>query len=396
MFYKDSLSRRPIFDINFNIKVMKKIVKPYGQEKHPRIETSFSKLITAFLIAILLVNGVYALLPASQTNSEVLKAFELRINGKVDEAVTLLKDLLKKNPQNATAHFELARTLHYMNMRGSKEADEHLKTALELDPENVIYAYYNAKNCFIKAYIALQTSGENAKDLIGNVCHEFVNVLEMKSDYPEAAMYLVEIYGILPEELGGDKTKAEEFVQKLEDSHSFYGAKARLIMMPEETNRIAYWKNYIEKNTESCAALQELGVSYLFANNAEEAENCFKKAIALDKSQNIRMLDLARYHMLKVMQNKEVANTELPKSKKYIEEFLVTEPTPIPALQAFSLGMLAKIEMFAGNNESAQGLMEKAKKMDPYFSRASAIPSASLFESPDKIDHHYKSFFSWY
>jgi tetratricopeptide (TPR) repeat protein len=333
---------------------------------------------------------------SEKTEQEVLQAFKLRIDGKTEEAKNALLSIIEKEPQNAAAHFELARTLNYMNMRGSEEADKHLKTALELDPENVVYAYYNAKQCFLNAYVSLQKGGDNAKDLIGGVCNEFVKVLEMKPDYPEAAMYLAEIYGMLPEDLGGDKTKAEEYVQKLENNDSFYGAKARLIMMPESTDMVGYWKNYIETNGECKKSLKELGVSYLFNDNVQEATVCFEKAIALDKSQNIRILDLARYHMLKVMQNQELAETELPKSKKYIEKYLASEPAPIPPLHAFSLGMLAKIEMFSGNNEEAQKLMEKAKTLDPYFSRASAIPAASLFIPPDEADHNFRSFFSWY
>jgi len=333
---------------------------------------------------------------SDKTDQEVLNAFKLRIDGKTEQAKNALLAIIEKEPENAVAHFELARTLNYMNMRGSEEADKHLKTALKLDPENVIYAYYNAKQCFLKAYIALQSGGDNAKDLISEVCNEFVKVLEMKSDYPEAAMYLVEIYGMLPEELGGDKTKAEEFVQKLENNDTFYGAKARLMMMPESTDMVGYWKDYIETNGECKKSLKELGVACLFNDNVQEATGCFEKAMALDKKQNVRILDLARYHMLNVMQNQEVAATELPKSKKYIEKYLASEPAPIPPLHAFSLGMLAKIEMFSGNNEEAQKLMEKAKTLDPYFSRASAIPAASLFIPPDETDQNFSSLFSWY
>ena len=366
---------------------MKKIVK--------WLETGQNTLRMVFLVVFTTVITT-ANCTSEKANEQVLKAFQLRIDGKTEQAKNTLLEIVEKEPQNAAAHFELARTLNYMNMRGSEEADQHLKTALELDPENVIYAYYNAKHCFLKAYVALQTGGDNAKDLIDGVCNEFVKVLEMNPDYPEAAMYLAEIYGMLPEELGGNKIKAEEFVKQLEKNNVFYGAKARLILLPETTDLVAYWKKYIETNGECCKSLKELGVSYLMKQNIQEASVCFDKAIALDKSQNIRILDLARFHMLKVMQNQELAKDELPKSKKYLENYLATEPAPIPPLQAYSLGMLAKIEMFSGNNEEAQKLMEKAKSLDPYFSRASAIPEASLFISPDETDQNFRSLFRWY
>ena len=348
------------------------------------------------LIIVLLLNFISVLSSCAKTDNRVKEAFELRINGKTDQAKELLVTILKEDSTNAAANFELARTLNYMNLMGSDEADKALKSAIKYDPQNIIYAYYNAKNCFLKAYIAMHQESDNVKTKVNDVCDEFVKVLEMKSDYPEAMMYLVEIYGMLPEEMGGDKVKAEEYTQKLERMDKFYGAKARLVMMPEGTDMVDHWKKYINKNGEDCKALKELGVAYLFSDNFDEAEIAFYKAIAIDKSQNIRLLDLARFHMMKVMQNKDAAATEIPKSKEFIEKYMKSTPEPIPPLKAFSIGMLVNFEMFSGNKAEAEKLMAEAKALDPYFSRAFGIPSLAIFEQPDKLDHHFQSFFSPY
>ncbi|MDX1283878.1 MAG: hypothetical protein R3182_02655 [Draconibacterium sp.] len=352
----------------------------------------YSLLSTLF--ALLLMFTTSANSSENPFENDVLKAYELRVDGKVDEAKTLLENILKEDPANAMAHYELARTLNYIDLRGSKEADLHLKKAIEYDSKNVIYAFYNARNSFLKAYIALQTGGDNAKELINNVCDEYLKVLEMKPDYPEALMYLVEIYGMLPEEIGGDKTKAEKYTQQLEKLDKFYGAKARLVMMPEGTDMAKYWNAYITNNGEDCKALKELGVACIFADDIEGAQNSFEKAIKLDNAHNIRILDLGRYHMMKVMQNRDLADEELPKSKKFVDQYLATTPEPIPPLKAYALGMLAKINMFSGNREEGQKMMEKAKAIDPYFSRAFGIPSLSIFESPTELNNHFSSFFS--
>ena len=350
---------------------------------------------TGLVIALMLnISTVFS--SCQVTDKAVLEAYELRIQGKTDQAKEILLTILKEDSTNAVAQFELARTLNYMNLRGSKEADEALKKALENDPNNVVYAYYNAKNCFLKAYITMQQGGDNTKDLVNDVCKEFVKVLEMKSDYPEALMYLVEIYGMLPDNMGGDKIKAEEYTRKLEKQDKFYGAKARLVMMPENTDMVEYWGKYIIEKGEDCLSLKELGVSQLFNDDINGAKESFNKAITLDKSQNIRLLDLSRFHQMKVMQNRDAAEKELPEAKEYIEQYLASVPEPIPPLKAFAIGMLAKLEMFSGNNAEAEKLMEEAKILDPHFSRASAIPSLALFEPPNKIDQHFRSFFSWY
>jgi hypothetical protein len=106
------------------------------------------------------------------------------------------------------------------------------------------------------------------------------------------------------------------------------------------------------------------------------------------------MLDLARYHQMKVMRNRELAAEELPKSKVYIEQYLKSIPAPVSPLKAYAMGMLAKAEMFQGNQEEGQKIIQKAKEIDPYFSRAFGIPSLALFEPPTAIDQHFVSFFS--
>ncbi len=350
---------------------------------------------TAILIVLIL--NVSAVLSSCQKNDKaVFDAYELRLQGKADEAKTMLLSILEQDSTNAMGYYELARTLDYMSLLGSEEATNALKRAKKLKPDNVIYAYGYAKNCFFEAYKAMQMGKGDVKELLNKTCGEFGKVLEMKPDYAEALMYLVEIYGMLPEEMGGDKIMAEEYTRQLEKLDKFYGAKARLVMMPEGTDMVKYWEDYIVENGEDCKSLKELGVACLFTDDIGGAKQSFDKAIALNKSQNIRLLDLAKYHMMKVMQNRDAAEEELPKAKVYIEQYLASMPAPIPPLKAYALGMMVKVEMFLGNKEGSEKLMEDAKALDPYFSRAFAIPALSLFEPPDKLDNHFRSFFSPY
>jgi tetratricopeptide (TPR) repeat protein len=352
------------------------------------------RLFRSKLSLMLLLSLITCLSCSAKTDKSVIEAFELRINGKTDQAKELLLTIIKKDSTNAAAQFELARTLDYINIMGSPESSKALKAALKYDPGNVVYAYYNARSSFLKAYIAMEQAGDNVKNLINDACNEYLKVLKLKPDYPEALMYLVEIYGMLPENMGGDKVKAEEYARKLEKTDKFYGAKARLVLMPEGTDMVKYWKNYIVENDNDCRAWKELGVANIFNDSIETAKESFEKAIALDNSQNIRLLDLARYYIMKVMQNKDVAAIELPKAKEYIEQYLVSKPKPIPPLNAYALGNKAQIEMFLGNNAEAENIMEKAKALDPYFSQAFGIPWLGMFEAPDKLDHHFLSFFS--
>lgn len=355
-----------------------------------KLRTNKLSLFLGFLIISCVMCSSFVTF-SNSNEKEVTEAFNLRIDGKANQAEKLLKELIKKDPTDASAHFELARTLNYMNMRGSTEADSALQKALELEPDNVVYAYYNAKSCFLKAYIAMH-QGNEAKEHVNKACDEFLKVLELKSDYPEPLMYLVETYGYLPENMGGNKNKAEQYQKQLEKLDKFYGAKSKLVLMDENTDKVEYWNNYIRVNGENCAALKELGNAHIFNDDIDKAKEAFNKATELDKSQNIRLLDLARFHMMKVMQNRDLANKELPKAKVYIDQYLATNP--IAPLHAYALGMKVKTEMFTGNKEAGEKLMAEAKSIDPYFSRAFGVPSMSIFEPPTQIDHHFQSFFS--
>ena len=77
-----------------------------------------------------------------------------------------------------------------------------------------------------------------------------------------------------------------------------------------------------------------------------KAEKYFDEAIKANPSNNILILDLARYHMMKVMQNQDLAKTELPVAKTYLEKYLKTLPEPIVPMKAWTLGAMSMVERF--------------------------------------------------
>jgi hypothetical protein len=55
--------------------------------------------------------------------------------------------------------------------------------------------------------------------------------------------------------------------------------------------------------------------------------------------------------------------------------------------------MLARTKMFTGQKEEGEELIEKAKALDPYFSKATGLPGAFQFQPPDQLDPQFVSFF---
>lgn len=330
-------------------------------------------------------------------DKKVQAAYWLRMNGKADVAKTLLDSILSKDSTNAMAHYEMARLKHYMLLGGGGMDVEGILNSVNksvtYDPTNVTYAYYKAIVSFLNAFVSMQMQQGDVKDRIAETCEQFEKVLTLKPDYHEAMLYLVEIYGLLPQDMGGDSTKAAAYAEKLASLNGFFGAKAKAIMADEGTDLVKFWEDLSVLNGREPDYLMEAGKACLYAENPEKAGQYIEEAIQSDPSKNILILDLARYHTYKVMQDDALAGSELPLAMTYVEKYLNTKPEPIIPLKAYALGMSGQINMFLGNKAEAEKRIAEAKAVDPYFSRASGIPTLLLFDPPDQICHHYFSFF---
>jgi tetratricopeptide (TPR) repeat protein len=351
-----------------------------------------------FLSILILGTMVSCTCKGKNPDKEVLKAYELRMNGKVDEAKAALEAILAKDSTNAMANYEMARLKHYMILGGGGMKTEdilsYVNRAVNYDPENVAYAYYKAIATFLNAYMSMETGQGDVKNNVEETCVQFKKVLDLKPDYYEAMLYLVEIYGLLPKDMGGDSARAVVYAEKLAAMNGYFGAKAKAVLASQGTDLVKFWEDLLVLDAGDPDLLMEAGRACLYKDETGKAEKYFNEAIKADPSKNILILDLARYHMIMVMQNKDLAATELPLSKTYAENYLKTVPEPVVPLRAYTLGILTRIEMFLGNQAEADKLMAEAKSLDKYFSRASGIPTLMLFDPPDIICHHYFSFFS--
>ncbi|MFH1160185.1 MAG: hypothetical protein V1733_04470 [bacterium] len=356
---------------------------------------------TSLVLCVVLISlSVFSMLSLFSCNPQekgVMNAYTLRMQGKVDQAKAVLDTLLAKDSTLAMAHYELSRVKHYQLTGGGDVTIDEIITSVDkatmYDPENVIYAYAKAMDLFLNAYMAMHREPEKVTDRVTATCAQFEEVLKLKPDYPEAMLYLVEIYGMLPPEMGGDSVKATKYAAKLKELDPYFGAKAILDLAPEETDQVAYWKEFQALHGDNPDILKEIGIAYLYQDDPENAKLYFTKVIEMDSSKQLLLLDLARYYMMGVMQNKELADSLLPISALYVKQYLESEPVPVIPLQAYATGMLVKTEMFTGHKEEAEKLMEKAKSLDPYFSKAFGIPVLSLFDPPDVVTHHFYSFF---
>jgi tetratricopeptide (TPR) repeat protein len=370
--------------------------------KTKRLKLVFG-LIMVILIRLLfysipvIAQGKSGSVPNNNGREEIMKAYNLRMNGKTDEAKAMLEAIIKKDSTNAMAYYELARLQHYMLIgQGNVKLDDIIissNKAAANEPRNVIYAYFRSITCFLNAYISMEQGQEQGKAKIEETCKAFEKVLDLNPGYCEALLYLTEIYGMLPKEVGGDSLKAVDYAKRVKKLDPYFGAKAEALFLSEKSDQVKYWESFLNTNKKNPDLLMEVGKAYLYKDDPSNAEKYFTEARTIDPEKNILILDLARYHLMTTMQNKDLIPTEFPIAKKLVEEYLHSVPEPVLPLRAYSTGLKVLIERFQGNQVEADKLMAEAKSMDPYFSQAMGIPTLLLFDPPDKVCHHYFSFF---
>ena len=234
-------------------------------------------------------------------------------------------------------------------------------------------------------------NNEAIRTSIDATCEAFENVLKIKPDCKQAFLYLIDIYGLLPNEFGGNKEKAENLVKSLGTLDDIYGARGKLIILQETVKETDYWEEYITNKGENDEVLELLGKAYLMADDPLNAEKCFAKVINNTPSKAILLLDVARLYIMHIMQQIAPAETELPKVKDYIFKYL-NSGIEIPiSVKAWCYGILSHSESILGNNDQANNYLQKANSLDANFSRAFAVPSVDY--PPDEMVFVYKSYF---
>jgi tetratricopeptide (TPR) repeat protein len=365
-----------------------------------RTKMAAKKTVLTGLCAVVVL-GLCVLAGAAKGETESKKvaadAYKLRMQGKVDDARVLLEQAIQENPHNAAAHYELARTkLHMALGRGDpkkleeriRDAQQSIVKAIENDPNNVIYPFFEGHIALFQVYIS------STKESVARLCGAFESALKLKPDYRQAMLYLVEIYGTIPEDKGGDKSKAEQYAKQLEGMDKVFGAKARSILLPGEANRVDYWQNVLKDNEGNADVLEELGKAYLGADNVNDAALCFEKAAKISPEKSLLFMDLSIYHTWAAMRagnDSTLLQKAIASGDAAVTKYL--DCKPVLPMQAYALGVQYKYKAHSGHKEQADELLKKAETLDPYFSKATGAPNPDLFIPPDEISHNHRYLF---
>lgn len=342
------------------------------------------------LVLIVLMQAFLSLSLFAQDNTDkIINAYGQRMNGNVEEAKSILTKVLENDSTNALAHFEMARTVE------GQRKSYHIEKAQLYDNENLMFRFFQANLHMLDAYKAMkknETAVINEK--VKKCCESLNSILDIKPNCRESLLFLVDIYGSLPKEMGGNIKKANSYLEKLKKVDPLYAAQGELILTSKEKKLdiVEYWQEYIDKNGENIDSLIKLGKANLLSNNIEKAKDCFIKVIKKDSSQNILHLDIARAHLYNAMRGGDNMDGELIEFKKNINLFLNSKERKPMILEAWCYGWLGLIEQRQGNEELANKYIAKAEGLLPNYPKYSAIPT--IDKPPNVLAYEFRSYFS--
>ncbi len=374
----------------------KKIMKNPGSHKKDQIKN----LSGSYFLKVLILFGLCLffapyIIQGQSSEELVMKAYQLRMNGKPDEGKSILDQVLLNDSTCALAWFELARTQQHLLLGGGKSSPAEIlqliTKAVKYDPDNAKYLFLQANSFYLKAYV-LDDSEEEAQKYVDKACEGFKNVFSLLPDNKEALLYLIDTYASLPENMGGNKEKAGFYAQKLIELDKSNSAEAKAMLMPDSTDKVQYWLDIYNAHPSAMAA-EKLGKAYIYSEDITNGAKYLEEAMKLDPAKNLLQLDIGRIYVMMLMQQKGDKNENMALAKKSFQKFLDNNPNEINSYKAYSLGKIAKLENFSGNPEKAKELVAKAKELDSYFSSVFGVPSKSLFFPPDQASYYFSSYF---
>ena len=346
------------------------------------------KTIVKLILIALVMYPLCGLYSQNNTN-EIVKAYELRMDGNIEEANTLLTAIIEKDSTNAMAHFELAR------MSEGQIKSNHIEKALIYNPNNLMYRFYKANMQMLEAYKAIKTNNkELITDNLDQCTETLKGILTLKPDCKESLLFLIDIYGVLPEDMGGNVDMAKAYLKILKEVDSLYAAQGELILKFKdgEVDMVKYWNNFIATNGDSNDALIKLGKAYLMSNDMKKATECFNTVINKDPEQSVLYLDVARAHLYTAMRSGDSQDKSLNQFKETILMYLDLEVKKPKLIEAWCYGWLGMIETRQGNKELGNRYLEKAKNIMPNYPKYTAIPKVD--GPPHIVAYKYRSYFT--
>lgn len=328
------------------------------------------KMLTICLAVFLLPLAVGYSSEKADGISVVENAFQLRMDGKSQQAKAVLSEYLTEHPDDAVAQYEYSRALCYLI--DIESAQKYAALAVQLDEDNPRYHCWQGV-CETYLFIDQAHHKDNPDASISKrATASFLKATELKPDYHEARFMLVNLFNNNPPEYGGDRKQAVKQTEYLMEHDLDYGLHAMMVIEKEKSSdwKIEQYQNTLAKDPANAGLHSGIARLYVKSGQMEKAQEHIDKAIELEKHQMDVLLDVI-YPLVK---NKDY---ETAKSlvRRYLE-LAVDEPV---AMRAFGTFYLAKLEKMSGD-PNADKTLDQARQIDPDVWMTMKAPPRVLFE----------------
>ena len=331
-------------------------------------------------------------------SEKINQAYELRMNGRANQAFTMVKALDEEDMLDTPlGPYEMGRIRRHKLMGGAPKvsAESILRStgmAADMDRYNIVFGFFHADCASFAGYRTwMMGDSIKARGYYFRAIEGFERVVRMKPDYHPARLSLVDLYSRLPEFLGGDREKAEMHANELKNYDPVWAARAESILLPDDAQRLEFWININESSRDDPSVLYELGRAYLTNNDIMNGDKFYRRAMELDSVRIILLLDLARYHLIKVQEKSGRPGKHLETAEAYILEYLETEP--IQPVKAWCCAQLAGLNELIGREEEAEKLLTDAQKLDQRYLKEDRLPPMMLYNAPGELTNEYYSYF---
>lgn len=310
--------------------------------------------------------------PAGVEPSPVEQAFELRLAGDAELAMTYLELILAENPHDVLALFEVARTHFYL--RHFDECEVALQQALVVDPKDEKLYELGALTAIYQGLDNMRhmTRWPDVLSAFRRGIHRYEVLLEINPARDDIRVLLLQAYQRLPWIMGGSKRKAKAHQELLENADPFYRTRGAVELIPvsKMDERLALWTALREKYPGDKRIYEALGKAHLRADNREQAVEILGEIATLDSTEYQYLFSLALYHMeLK----------DFNAARRYLDDYLSKIPPECIPLLAHALMSKARIEHIAGNTDESTRLANAARELDAHVWQTSAPPPEILF-----------------
>ena len=249
----------------------------------------FLKLAPLFIIlsfiTLSFADAQYAVSRAETAAAELLN------NGHADDAIRLLKDLLKENPQNADAYNLLSRV--YYATEDWDSAIRNGERATELQPNNSGFHLWLGRAYGSKADDA---NGFSAMSLARKAVSEFQKAVQLNPTDVRAMQDLAEFYVEAPGIVGGGKDKARALADRVAATYPTlsHWIRARILNKEKKLREAeSEFKDSIAASGKTPATILELARFYKWTGRNDDVQTTVASALAAEKPRPIDLFTAA-------------------------------------------------------------------------------------------------------